>query len=406
MTDLQLSLLVGGGAVVAAVWAYNKWQEVRARRTAESMLPAAGDALFGARGKAAVEAPAVADRVEPVLSAGEAAPDAVDAELAVSAPAVAVAVEVSAAVAGGTKSDAAAAAMAMTAEPPGASELAGATVPGVRSEPPSRLVSPLIDYIAGFEMVEAVPGEQVTLVVRDLSRLLERRLIAVGLSAAGEWEPCAAQGAYSRLRIAIQLADRSGPLAETALDRFRGAMEDLADELLAVADLPPRKPALEIAQRLDAMCAGVDIQVGVNVVANGQPFAGSKLRTLAETAGLAAAGDGSLVRRDDEGRVMFRVLNHDPAGFSPDNLRSQQVPGITFLLDVPRVARADKVFNQMVELAGRFAETLGGALVDDNRRPITEQYLSPIRKQILQYQGVLANHGLPAGGDLALRLFS
>ena len=392
MTDLQLSLLVGGGVAVGAVWAYNKWQEVRSRRVAEAMLPAAqGDALFAGRrapGAKPAQTEPVAERVEPVLpisASDDDAPPVADAAFVPDAPAGEGAANGLATEGGGGDRDL---------------QLA------VRAEPPSRMVSPLIDYIAGFEMVEAVSGEQVTLVVRDLSRLLERRLVAVGLRDSGAWEPCQPAGAYTSLRIALQLADRSGPVAEATLDRFRGAMEDLADELLAVADLPPRKTALEIAQRLDAMCAGVDIQVGVNVISDGATFAGSKLRTLAETAGLVAAGDGSLVRRDDDGRVMFRVLNHDPAGFSADDLRSQSISGITFLLDVPRVARADKVFNQMVELAGRFADTLGGSLVDDNRRPITEQYLSPIRKQILQYQGVLANHGLPAGSDLALRLFS
>lgn len=398
MTDLQLSLLVGGGVAVGAVWAYNKWQEVRSRRLAEGMLPATpGDALFAGRttgAKPATSAPQ-AERIEPVLPAAEHVEDDglrhdfPSDELAERLDDLPPVSDVS-------PTDAA----------PAAVSADGERRAPARAEPPSRMLSPLIDYVAGFEMVESVPGEQVALVVRDLSRLLERRLVAVGLREGGDWEPCQPSGAYSSLRIALQLADRSGPVPEATLDRFRGAMEDLADELLAVADLPPRKPALEIAQRLDAMCAGVDIQVGVNVVADGQLFAGSKLRTLAETAGLVSAGDGSLVRLDEEGRVMFRVLNHDAAGFSADNLRSQSIPGITFLLDVPRVARADKVFNQMVELAGRFAETLGGTLVDDNRRPITEQYLSPIRKQILQYQGVLANHGLPAGSDLALRLFS
>lgn len=400
MTDFQLSLLIGGSVAVGAVWAYNKWQEVRSRRMAEAMLPAAsGDALLkdvqpgkprfanrhAASGQAA-DGDALDERVEPVLPMPiemESREVLADDPSAVDEPAAGVPDQATA-----------------------LAESAVATRAAGRAEPPSRLVSPLIDYIAGFEVVEPVSGEQVALVIRDMSRALERRLIAVGQRADGEWELCQTAGAYGSLRIALQLADRSGPVAEASLDRFRGAMEDLADELLAVADLPSRKTALEIAQRLDAMCAGVDIQVGVNVVSGGAAFAGSKLRTLAETAGLVAAGDGTLVKRDDDGRVMFRVLNHDPAGFSADNLRGQAIPGITFLLDVPRVARADKVFNQMVELAGRFADTLGGTLVDDNRRPITEQYLSPIRKQILQYQGVLANHGLPAGSDLALRLFS
>ena len=80
--------------------------------------------------------------------------------------------------------------------------------------------------------------------------------------------------------------------------------------------------------------------------------------------------------------------------------------GLTFLLDVPRVAHGERVLNQMIEQARRFAETLQGDLVDDNRRPLPEKALEPIRRQVVQFQTAMAAHQLPAGSPLALRLFA
>jgi FtsZ-interacting cell division protein ZipA len=60
----------------------------------------------------------------------------------------------------------------------------------------------------------------------------------------------------------------------------------------------------------------------------------------------------------------------------------------------------------MFELAGRFAATLGGQVVDDNRRPLTEAGLATIRRSLEAVAGEMQAQGIPAGGALARRLFS
>jgi len=409
MTDLQISLIAVGAAAVAGVWGFNKFQEYRVRKAADALLKGKQPDVLLAEPPAVAKQPNAAtmpQRMEPSLGEQEiplsVAPQInLDDDLPL-ADADDFSPQPLADAAFGKQPTASAHAnLASSPAIPVAPASAGV------DEPPASLASPLIDYIAAFEMVEGVPGEQIVLVGTDLGRRLGRRVACIGLpDTSPQWELCSRVGCYRRLRVAVQLADRTGPITEAQLELFRDAMQQVADELLAVADMPPRRLALEAARKLDAMCAGVDIQVGVNVVCGAQAFVGTKLRGLIESAGLVADADGGFARSDDEGRLLFRVLNHDPAGFSPESLKTQSVRGITFLVDVPRVARGDRVFNQMVELANRFAETLGGTLVDDNRRPITEQFLSPIRTQIIQYQGVLATHSIPAGGDLALRLFS
>ena len=80
--------------------------------------------------------------------------------------------------------------------------------------------------------------------------------------------------------------------------------------------------------------------------------------------------------------------------------------GITFALDVPHVADGPAVLAEMVQLAETFASSLGGQLVDDNRRPLTEHGLASIRRSLERVFQDMEAHGIPAGSALARRLFS
>jgi hypothetical protein len=113
-----------------------------------------------------------------------------------------------------------------------------------------------------------------------------------------EWEPILedGDGAYRHIRVGLQLVDRKGPVRDGDLSIFHVAMQDLATELMGVAELPLREPALQLASQLDEFCAGVDIQIGVNVISQGQVFPGTKLRTLAESAGMVIDADGRFAR--------------------------------------------------------------------------------------------------------------
>src|SRR4051812_3478275 len=73
MSDLQLALIVIGAVLVAAVYAYNKWQEARYRRQADAGLsPSQTDVLFRST---ADPRPAGSPRVEPTLAVDAAPPD-------------------------------------------------------------------------------------------------------------------------------------------------------------------------------------------------------------------------------------------------------------------------------------------------------------------------------------------
>ncbi|MFZ3321877.1 MAG: cell division protein ZipA C-terminal FtsZ-binding domain-containing protein, partial [Usitatibacter sp.] len=80
--------------------------------------------------------------------------------------------------------------------------------------------------------------------------------------------------------------------------------------------------------------------------------------------------------------------------------------GLTFALDLPNVPDAPAVLAEMVSTAELFAATLGGQLVDDNRKPLTEHGIVSIRRSLEKIFHDMESQGLPAGGMLARRLFS
>ena len=456
MTELQIGLIGLGGVVVVGVVAYNTWQEYKHQKLAERVLEdrhadvlldggaradsERADAVQNAPPEAPTRFPAntlgsagderfdplPGERIEPVFHFSDEAPESADEALF--EVALEAAPETAPAMSGAmpeppvprvglrAPSPAAAAPQYSAAPVSSPAPLPASATPSRSADEAAResgetvhLLSPLTDYVAAFEAVDAAPAGHVREAQREALAPIGKAIHWIGYNERSrEWESIVSDGGgeYRRIRVGLQLVDRRGPVGATELATFHGAMHDLADELMAEAELPSRQAALSAAATLDEFCASVDIQIGINVVSGGQAFLGTKLRALAEAAGMVMTSDGRFVRCDDEGNVLYVLLNQDDAGFSLESMKTMSTHGITFLLDVPRVAHGERVFNQMVDLARRFAEVLHGSLVDDNRRPLSEGALEPIRRQVGQYQATMAAHHLPAGGPLAQRIFS
>ncbi|MBL8415676.1 MAG: cell division protein ZipA C-terminal FtsZ-binding domain-containing protein [Propionivibrio sp.] len=423
MTELQLGLIGLGGAAIVGVVAYNKWQDYRHRKLAEQLSQARHtDVLLdqpdvGDTGAGFAKSTSEVDG-EPDLSVTPATVSSPEIDANAAHPSLSgerielrhdlerqeptlLRLETSA------DPDLAPDHAPDPASGMGLSILADQATRDIAE--PHHLLSPLIDYVAAFETVEPAPAYQILEAQREVLARIRKPVHWIGYNELSrEWEPIVddVESEYRHIRVGLQLVDRRGPLDDSDLSVFHIAMQDLAAELMAITDLPTRQPALDGAAKLDAFCASVDIQIGINVISQGQAFPGTKLRALAEAAGMAIDGEGRFVRSDDEGNILFVLLNAEAPGFSAESMKTMSTHGLTFLLDVPRVAHGERVFNQMLDLARRFADVLRGALVDDNHHPLSEGALEPIRRQVAQYQSIMAAQGLPAGAPLTQRLFS
>jgi hypothetical protein len=215
------------------------------------------------------------------------------------------------------------------------------------------------------------------------------------------------KGGYLNLKGCLQLADRAGPVSEVSLSEFRDMVQNFAAHVNAVADYPDVRQAYAQALSLDQFCAEVDVMIGINIISrDNSVFTGAKIRVLAEASGFRLGTEGVFTYRDENNNVLFSLNNHESSPFLPDSMRTLTTHGITFLLDVPRVANGEKVFGEMTHVARSLSDTLGGIMVDDNHAPLSDSGIGKIKRQLIAIQSMMLARNIPAGGEIALRLFA
>lgn len=362
MSDLQIALAVFGVVVIGGVYAYNVWQERKLRQRLERAFEGQRDDVL--LKPAASSAAEVAPRIEPRLG-----------ETGAVAPGSA------------TVRHTHAAAVAVTEE--GADDL--------------------IEFAAELEAPNAIDAAA----LRDL----QSQIATFGKPARvlgwnrddNVWHSLGreAHAGFSRLQAAIQLANRGGPLHAPQLNGFCDAVSGWAERHGVTVTLPDAAAGLKAAQDLDALCGDMDVAIGLNVVAHpGSAFSGEQVANAAAETGFSLESDGVFYWRDAGSNTLFTMENQESEPFVADRLEAMQSPGLTLLLDVPRVSDAGAALDEMARVGSLLAESLGGFLVDDNRIALQPAGVERIKTQLRDIHEAMAARGIPAGGSRAQRLFA
>lgn len=373
LSDLHIGLIFSGGILIVAVFGYNLWQERRARKHAEQLFrPAERDALLDADPISAIP-PGPGGRMEPTSFDPLEPEDEITPSFStpLSTP------------------------LSRTA----ATRAAQPTLP---------VDSQAIDCVVTVEAPAGIAAASLFTAQQALLAGFSKPLRWFGWNdSSNQWLELDARspGNLTRASAALQLADRRGALSDADLARFYDQVQRLCDQFLAVPRMPARTEVLERAIELDRFCADVDIQIAVNIAAKDGSFAGTKIRGLAEAAGLTLHADGAYHAQDDDGRTLYTLSNQEAAAFSAEQLRNLYTTGITVALDVPRAPDPVASFDKMVAFAQKLANTMNGVLVDDNRVLLSERSISLIRGQVAQFDQQMERQGIPAGGEVAQRLF-
>jgi FtsZ-interacting cell division protein ZipA len=348
MSDLQLGLLGVGAAVVVGVLGYNKWQERRYRRQAESGFRSRYEDVLMRSETGAEAAPVAArNRVEPVLGA------------------------------------------------------AGAAVPG-GLEVPAPVLSETTEFIVPVEASVEIPGASVL----DAAAEFPVTVLWEGFDEdRGSWEMLRPERMYSRLRAGLQLVDRRGTANADELAEFSSWVQEVAVAAGAQAAVPDLEVALARAEELDAFCSDVDIRIGVNIVSTDAAFPGAEIKRIAEAAGFVLEeGEGLFELLDDSGRVLCTLADIDGAPFRAGDIGSATTLGLTLELDVPRASRG--AFERFRDLAQDLSGELDARIVDDNRQPLGAAAFDAIGARMDAVHASMEARGIRPGGALALRLFS
>ena len=383
LSELHIALIGAGVAGVLMVWGYNLWQDRKHRKTAERIFSGgAGDAMEAAPAPAPELAPA-AERHEPTLGV-EAAEDFVSP---VPEPI--------------TEHD-----EVPAAYPAPTSDVAAAT-----DGPPAGGIDDIADLTLRFSAAAPIAAPIVYSVQRGWAGDISKPVSWLARGGdGGRWRPIMAddEGGYREWAVGVQLVDRRGPLGEGELAAFVAGVQALAQQTGAALDaLPDLDEIAANANALDQFCAAVDIQFVLHVVdATGGTFAGTKLRGLAEAAGLALEADGLFHARDEAGGELFSLGNLGSEGFNAESLRTMATHGLTFSLDVPRASDGRAAFEKMLGAARQIAGALNGVLVDAQRAPLADAMIAAIHAKTVELQQRMRDGGIDPGSPRALRLFS
>ena len=238
-------------------------------------------------------------------------------------------------------------------------------------------------------------------------RRIGKPVRAYGLRSDGVWEALTgnSRSAYSQMELGLQLADRSGAVAQDQVDAFCRALYTFAADAGGAVACPDKEDALARARELDLFCMDVDVLMGLNVVStDNHPFTSEAVHTQAGAAGLRLERDGVYHARDAGGSSLFTLTNQEESPFPLDG-RGLTTHGVTLLFDVPRVADGITVFDRMTEFGFNLADRLSGRLVDDNGRGVSEDRLKRDRARLIGFYERMQQRGIPAGGERAQRLF-
>ncbi|MDG0024095.1 cell division protein ZipA C-terminal FtsZ-binding domain-containing protein [Trinickia sp. Y13] len=416
MDELTLGLIGAGAVVVGGVVVFNAWQSAKVRRKMPRPMPA--DAEQGlARHDHEEERPFIEParagaRREPALS--DAPQEGEAARIEPSFGGVSAPLDIPADI------------QAETTTPNGftpesaPSDGAEATTPGAAvdsetvapaattiSAAPPHVVDRRIDCVVPIRLAGPIHGEKALPLAQRLRRAGSKPVYVEGKPEGTEgWELVQNAQRYEELRAAVQLANRGGPLNELEFSEFVSGVQQLADAIDGAPEFPDMLETVSMARELDAFAAQCDAQLSINVLSDGAPWSANYVQAVASQDGLLLSRDGTRFVKLDAKQSPVFMLQFGDTNFLRDDLTYKGGQMITLILDVPVADEDILPFRLMCDYAKSLAERIGGRVVDDQRRPLPEQALLAIEKQLMTLYARLEEAGIPAGSAATRRLFS
>jgi FtsZ-interacting cell division protein ZipA len=212
---------------------------------------------------------------------------------------------------------------------------------------------------------------------------------------------------FKQVACSLQLADRGGPVAKNLLNKFQYAVEDAGLNLNAHVEWQGNGDALQRAIELDQFCIEVDQLISVHLAQTDTPIHGTKFKGLAEASGLTLMADGKFhCLNNGKQEPLFVLIDTNNQAFTAENLRTNVLKSVTFQIEIPKVTNCEQVFNQMIGVAQKMANSLNGRLVDDNQKPLGDIQIEKIRQQLRVIHATMVARGIMPGSPASMRLFS
>jgi len=206
---------------------------------------------------------------------------------------------------------------------------------------------------------------------------------------------------YVAIQLAVLMANRSGAITAIEWSQLWGSAQALAEKLDASVEGPEQHEVLDRAARLDSTCATLDAQVGLTLLLSVQ-------RPIEDVVDAAKAmcfieQEGRLAWIGDHGLECFTLSRADNEAFDAG---MAGIDRLTLLLDVPRSPANPMAFGRMLEIGHELSRRVGAELVDDQGNALAPGADVAIDLQLQTLYGQLEAAGLPAGSQRARRVFA
>ncbi|VCU72291.1 hypothetical protein PIGHUM_04390 [Pigmentiphaga humi] len=261
------------------------------------------------------------------------------------------------------------------------------------------------ETVIDVSFLEPVPGEELAAFTQGIRHAGQKTLRVFAETTEGLHRAAIRSGeSYASVQVAVLLANRSGPLSAGEWAEALSRSRVLADRFDGTVEASDTQAVLERAGKLDAVCAALDAQVGLTLVASSRRWSSGDVLTAAREAGFSSIHDGRLPWVDQNGAARFSLGRSD--GVSLGSAGPATIAQLSLILDVPRAPADEHGFARMAEVARGLAGRLEASVVDDNGRPLADGAETAIDKQLLGLYERLEHSGLKAGSLRALRVFS
>lgn len=360
MNDLQLTLLIVGGGGIAAMIAYNWWQDYRLRKQASERFGETDQdpLLNSGTAKAGFE------RTEPGFSEsqsfesspefdetnGEASPDA-------------------------SHSDS-----------------------HLQNEPQMTIDKRLFaDFIIRFD--EDKDANTWKALVDGLEQINRKRIIYSASPDAAEsaetlwFKASPYAGTAKSFKASVQIANRKGPLTSIEFSEVLGKFRRFAEDQNADIEFPEMKEVVAKAETLDQAAAALDTLLGLHCLLPETVQESTAVDMLA-VAGWVQKGHQWFLN-DESGTLASMVIHNAPGKRL-----------LSFSIDVPNSAEPIKALGDIVTVCHGMNEKFGAPLMDDSGRTLSTQAIEGIYNQLIERVRNLTDSGFKPGAPVARILFS
>ena len=279
-------------------------------------------------------------------------------------------------------------------------------VPPVAKTPP---LDALVDVIAPISLDAPVSGDAILAALPVTRRVGSKPFSVDALRAdTGEWEPAAAGQRYSALQAGVQLANRLGPLKDIEFSEFVVKAQAFADALNAGIEFPEMRHEIQRAKELDVFASAHDAQLGFTLRARQAAWSPGFIAQHAARLGFVPGVMPGRMVLPGAGVAAAPVLTleFDAQAALADDPNQTAIRELALGLDVPQVDRAEQPFVQLRTVAQTLAQAMDGVVTDDNGQPLPADAMDVIGSELETLYDTLDAREFSAGSTLARRLFS